>query len=200
MGGGAQAGATKVDVSGDHVVCNTVYGTIGISPALVAGGTTPTKITLKGTIDGCVDTDNAAIHIAASKFSGKLGGQNNDLTGLAGAAQVTGTIVIKWKTQKDTALLQTSTTITPNSTCGGLVPISELPGAPSHASFHIGGPSACPLGGTTAAPSATGAFVGGADAGASSTTDALSSQDLAPLLGATSIKAINIGVGVITVG
>jgi len=131
------------------------------------------------------------VTILTSSFSGKLTGTSNNFTSLLGVSTVTGTIKISWKTDKATPIVQTSTVLTPGAITGGLyVPAAPIAGA--YGEFHIGG-----------GVSATGAFLGG-DGGASSTTDAVTSQSAAALaVNGTlpaGIKSINLGLGNIAIG
>ena len=201
--GVANAGAPAIDVSHDHVHCNTIVGSIGLKPALLSTDSGPGVASVKGTLDGCTDTDNVAVHFApGSSFSGKLNTTSSSITGLAGVSNLSGTLTVKWKTAKDTKLAQTSTVLTVTQTCGGqLTPGGAFTG--TYGTFHIGQMVSCPGGGgAVAAPSATGAFVG-TDAGASSVTDASTAEDIGALLAQSAgagVKLIHFGIGDLTVG
>jgi hypothetical protein len=191
----SEAGAPKIDVSGSTIQCNTVFGTAQIKPGLVNGGTaTATQITVKGTIDGCTVTSGNSAIIVKSSFSGKLGGTSNDCSGLLGANPVSGTITVKWKSDKTTPLLQTSSIITPGNLAGNLF----TPGAadPDFGAMALGKFKLGPTG-----SSVSGAFAGGSG---QSTTSAATSQDVATILGACGttkgVSALNLGFGTMALG
>jgi hypothetical protein len=197
------SGAAKADVSKDHVTCNTLFGTVGFAPPLTSKTpNVPAKIIVKGTVDGCTDTDNANVHLVASSFSGVLNAKSNSITALLGLTSVTGNLTIKWKVDKTSApLMQTMTVTTPNAMCGS----TYSAGAPltgTYGFFHIGGPKACMGQTQPASTTAAGSAFAGTDGGASSTTDAATSQDIGALINAagTGIKSINLGLGQITLG
>jgi len=63
------------NVLNDHVTCDTLVGTIKFGTALKLGGNpnvTSNPITIKATLDGCVDPDNINVGIAASTIGGVL--------------------------------------------------------------------------------------------------------------------------------
>ena len=189
--GTASAGPPPTNVANDHVTCNTIYGTVGFKPSLIIGGTaTSDAISVKGVVDGCTDTDNPAVLFTASSFSGKLAGTSNNALSLLGPSAVTGSIKISWKLQKASVkITPTSSVVSPTTATGGTEAGVPGLGANAYASFSLTG--------TTV----TGAFTG-SDGGAGSSTFAVTSQDLGAftVAAATGIKAINLGIGTITVG
>ncbi|MGH7733558.1 MAG: hypothetical protein ACREOE_07645 [Gemmatimonadales bacterium] len=100
--GTAGVASATPSVGTDTVTCNSFIGTISISPGLVAGGTLPAKIGVKGTLMGC--TDGFAIVAAGGAFSasvkGTLYSRNNDLLGLQGANPLTCKHGDNWKAPK----------------------------------------------------------------------------------------------------
>jgi hypothetical protein len=203
IGRAANAGAPKIDVSHDHVFCDTLYGTIGFAPPLTAsaGGNV---VTLKGTVNGCTDTDNPAVHIIASSFSGKLTSSGTGFSGLLGISAPQGTLTVKWKTASDSPLQQTSSVLTLGAAPGSVCPnpafgTAGLNGS-GYVEFNLGGGINC--GGPTTTPltaSASSAFQG-ADNGNSSVTQAVTSQSLQVLAGSSAIKSVNLGLGNISIG
>lgn len=200
MGAGAHASNPVANVANDHVHCATSFGTIGIAPPLTASSSGTGVYKVKGTLAGCVDADNSAVHLATSSFSGVLTGPES-LAALAGPTPVTGNIKITWKVTKDSdALSVKSTVLTPNGFSAGtpLSPSAEgqpvFTGGDVYATFIIG------TGGGS--PTSTGAFTGG-DSGNSSLMIGVTSQDeLGALAGqlATGIKSVNLGLGAANFG
>ena len=191
----SEAATPKVDVSNSTIQCNSVFGSVQIKPGLVNGGTaTATQITIKGTIDGCTVTSGNSAIILTSTFSGKLGGTSNDCSSLLGANPVSGTITVKWKSDKTTPLAQTSTVITPGNLNGNLF----TPGAadPDFGAMALGKFKLGPTG-----SSVSGAFAGGSG---TSTTSAATSQDIATILGSCGslkgVAALNLGFGTMSLG
>ena len=115
----AFAGAPKVDVSNDSITCNTLIATAGVKPSLVNGGSSPTLVTLKGTLGGCTVSGANAATVVSGSFSGKLTGTSNDCASLAGTTALTGTLTFKWKGAATTPLLQTSSIVTVTTLTGG---------------------------------------------------------------------------------
>jgi hypothetical protein len=198
-GAAHSAGPVKIDVSRDKVTCTTVYGTVAFSPALTIGGTLPTRMTVKGTVDNCTDLTNPNVKLVKSTFAGTLSAPNNNALSLLGLQNVTGTITTKWKADKTSPILQTSTVMTPGAICGGLTTLPAPFNASQHGQFHIGGPSTC-SGKSQPAPTATGAFSNyNNDGGASSVTDALTVQDV-NALASGNVAGVNLALGTITAG
>src|SRR5581483_10959712 len=108
------ASVPKVDVTNDSIVCNTVVATVGVKPAISNAGSssTPTAITVKGTVSGCTVSGPNAATVVSGTFSGKLAGTGNTCGGLLGTTPITGTLVFKWKGDPTTPLAQTSSTVT----------------------------------------------------------------------------------------
>jgi hypothetical protein len=217
--GGPAAGATpKFDNSTDTVNCGSFSGKITITPALVVGGTTPTTVVVKGTLNGCSDATGKVSGSSTSdtlftgKVSGTLTGANNNLTSLIGCSATTGTLTVKWKADYfDTSLspslekLQyTSTTVSLSQIFGG----TFTPGSPfgthnmttpGFGSFEIG---AAATANGCAAPTYTtpGAFLG-SDSGASSSSFAVTSQDILAILNGQTTNStgtestIGLGIG-----
>lgn len=69
----------------DTITCNTLIGTIKISPALTAGTAVPAKIVVAGTLEGCTDSAGAAPFPFFGIVKGVLNGASNSLTSLQGA-------------------------------------------------------------------------------------------------------------------
>jgi len=204
--GAAQgAGPAKADVSHDKVKCTSVYGTVAFSPALVLGGTpgvTAAKVSVKGVVADCTDITNPNVKLLASTFAGTLTAPNNNALSLLGLQHVTGALTIKWKADKSSPILQTSSVVEPNAICGGVMSLPAPFVGGQHGEFHIGTQTHCSGGAAQAAPSATGAFTGN-DAGASSVTDALTVQDVDALTGpatTTGLTGVNLALGTMTVG
>ena len=200
----SRAGAVtpKIDVSTADVTCRTVFGTVKFAPVLVPFGTVaPEKIKIKGTIDGCTVTNAPSpVTILASTFSGTLESANNNALNLLTLNAVTGTIVVKWKADKTTPIMQTTSVITPNATCGGQFAPGGAFGTTQYSSFHIGAQASCGTAGAQPAPSVSGAFAGN-DAGATSTTDAITSQNTANITtqaNGPGVKGVNLGIGTFT--
>jgi hypothetical protein len=208
-GAAHSAGPVKIDVSRDKVTCTSVYGAIAFSPALVLGGTpgvTAAKVSVKGTVADCTDLTNPNVKLLKSTFAGTLTAPNNNALSLLGLQNVTGALTIKWKADKSSPILQTSSVVTPNAICGGLASLPAPFNAAQHGEFHIGAQAHC--GGGTgpaqASPSATGAFSNNSnDGGAGSVTDALTVQDVNALTGpatGSGLTGVNLALGTITVG
>jgi hypothetical protein len=197
-------GPAKVDVSHDTISCTTVYGTGTFSPPLklFPGSSDPAKVTIKGTAKDCtVSGPNAAV-VVSGTFAGTLTVPSQEVTSLLGL-ESTGTtkLTIKWKADKSTPLLQSSTVLTPHAICGGTIALPAPFNASTYAQFHFGAQASCG-GDPQPASSATGAFVGN-DSGAGSITDAITSQQINPMIGqatTTGVSMVNIGLGTLTVG
>jgi hypothetical protein len=190
------ASPAPIDVSGDHVVCNTVTGGIKFGVPLVNGGTaTSNAISVKGKLDGCTDTDNPAVHLAGATFAGTLTGTTNDCNALSNVnAFPASPITVTWRTATGTPKLTS-----PKSS----VAVSELSGLEygadwaSYVELQTGTRfETAPLG-------VTGAFSGG-DAGAASSLDIVTSLDdvNASEFGCNGagVKALNFAIGQIALG
>jgi hypothetical protein len=174
--------AQKIDVANHSITCNTVIATVSNSPPLVIGGTaTSEKMTVKGSLAGCTVTGQPAITILSGKLRGRVASTSNECIVLA--APLTGSITMKWKADKATPILQTSSTIgITDVTFGGFA----APWGSSYGQFSLG------------TSSVTGAFTGG-DGGAASSNVSLTSQDLVEIVAecasAKGLKTLNIGSG-----
>jgi hypothetical protein len=189
---GAQA---LIDVTGDHVTCNSIVkGVVQFVPALTATGASPLITKIKGALGGCTDTDNGGVTFVDGKstFKGVITGSVNNCAGLAGASPASGSIAIKWKTvQKLTNALST-VTVNSNSTVSG---IFAAPWGGNYGQFQLGNPPGVAL-------SVVGDFAG-TDAGATSTSIGITSQDLTMILngcGGAGVKSINLGIGQLHLG
>jgi hypothetical protein len=212
------AAPPPIDVSNHSVECDSLVGTIKFATALIPGGTSANSITIKATLDGCDDQDDAAndntdtVSIAPSKLSGILSSNTNDCQGLIGLSTGTsGSTTISWKTnakQLGTGLPypkifdsghiagKAASVVTVNQTFGGTYVADGTTswGGSGYGMFQIGADAAH---GNTAAPTVTGAFTGG-NAGADTTFDGTTGQSSAALAVACfgkGIKLINFGIG-----
>jgi hypothetical protein len=193
IAGSANAGATKVDVSGDSITCDTLYATTMIKPSLTFTGsaTAATQILLKGTIGGCTVTGPNAANAVTGSFTAKLAGVGANCNALAGTSTATGPLVIKWKSADlSTPLLQTSSTVNVTSITGNVHGETLNGGSQTYGDFVIH------------SSSVSGAFTGG-DNGASSKNEGVTSEDaLNNLFGqcgsALGLKVVHIGLGEIT--
>jgi hypothetical protein len=200
----AHSTVPKVDVSHDTVKCTSVYGSATFSPGLQTSPLPPikpSKVAIKGVVGDCTVTGPNPAVVVSGTFAGTLVLENDTATGLLGLESATGTLSIKWKADKTTPLLQTSTVLTPNAICGGTTQIPK-PLNDFYALFHFGAQANC---GDEAQPasSATGAFAGD-DHGAASVTDAVTVQTIASLIpkigGPPGVTGVNIALGTLTIG
>ena len=182
--------AGTVDASNSVITCNTITkALIQPKPALLATGTAPAIVKIKGTLSGCTTNAPGVTSITGS-FKGELSGGTNNCAGLVGPTTNTGTISVKWKATP--ALIDSTSTITVNSgsAVGGLFPV----GAGLYGQFQLGNPPGAAL-------SVSGSFTGG-DGGATSVATIITTQDagaIATLCASTTgVKALNIGLGSIT--
>ena len=177
--------AQKIDVSNDSITCNTVFGTASMNPPLVTGGTaTKAVTTVKASVAGCTVTGLHSVSILSGKLSGKVTAMSNECVSLF--HPLTGTLTIKWKADKTTPILQTSSTL--NITNVSFSTFSAPWGA-SYGQFSLG------------TSSVTGAFTGG-DNGATSSNVSLTSQDIGEILAEcgspTGLKTLNTGLSQLT--
>jgi hypothetical protein len=185
------ASAPKVDVSDDMITCNTVIATTTVSPALSNGGSssTPTKITVKGSVNGCTVTGPNPATVLSGTFTAKLAGTGNTCTGLLGTTPTTGDLTFKWKGDPTTPLLQTSSIVTVTGITGGTHSESLNGGSQTYGDFIVD------------SSGVTGAFTG-PDHGTTSSNESVTSQDVGALLGGcgttNGLKTINIGLGTFT--
>ena len=178
-------GAEKIDVSNASITCKTVIGIASITPALAIGGTaTSTVMRVKGSVAGCTVTGPPSVSILSGKVSGKVGGTSNECVTLF--APLSGTITMKWKTDKTTPIFQTSSTMNvTNVSFGGFV----APWGASYGQFSLG------------VSGVTGAFTGGDD-GATSSNVSITNEDIGQILAEcgspAGLEKLNTGLGQIT--
>jgi len=182
--------AGTVDASNSTITCNTILkGIIQPKPALVNGGLDPATIKIKGSLSGCT-TNAPGVTSITGTFKGELTGGMNSCAGLVGPTTNTGTISVKWKATP--ALIDSTSTVTVNSgsSVGGLIAV----GPGQYGQFQLGNPPGAAL-------SVAGSFTGG-NSGATSVATVVTTQDIGAigtLCGsATGVKALNIGIGSIT--
>ena len=190
------AAPAPIDVSGDHVVCNTVTGGMKFSAPLVNGGTaTSNAISVKGKLDGCTDTDNPAVHLAGATFGGTLTGTTNDCNALSNLnAFPANTITVKWRTASGAPKLTSPTSSVTVNELSGLEYVADWA---SYVELQTGTLF------ETAALGVTGAF-SGADAGAASSLDIVTSLDdvHASEFGCngSGVKTLNFAIGQLLLG
>lgn len=197
------AAPPPIDVSNHHITCTALYGTTKIDPKLDLVGGQPTTVTVKVTLDGCIDSDDANVKIKASKLSGTIGFSDNFITALQGVHTVTGNFTIAWKTASGAAkLTNATTTISFTQLNGSSIAIGGN-FTDSYASLQIGANAAH---GNTAAPTVTGAFAG-TDGGATTTLDAIGGLSVGAVAGPTyltdktpDLGGIPLGVGQLHLG
>jgi hypothetical protein len=177
------ASPPPIDASNDHITCTTLYGSNKMVPALDLVGGQPMTSTISAKLDGCVDTDNASVKIAASSMKGTINFANNFITALAGIQPVTGNLTISWKTASGAAkLTNATTTINFTQLNGTSLPVGGN-FTDTYATLQVGNNAAH---GPTAAPTVTGAFAG-TDGGATTTLDAFGSLSVGAISGPTYI-------------
>jgi hypothetical protein len=196
----SHAAAPPIDVTDNTATCNTINkGVLKFKPPLINGGTTATVVSIAGKLAGCTtDAAGVTINDFKSSFKGAINTPNNDCAGLVGPSTATGTITIKWNATPK--ITPTSTVVTVSS---GDVTTGVFSASWGGAYGYFGlGVNPRPSGTPGSPLSSTGAFTGG-DGGASSTSDAITQEDLAVILGqcaAKGVKALNIGIGQIFSG
>jgi hypothetical protein len=206
---GGAAAPPPIDASHDHVTCATMFGALKFSPGIgVLPVSGPMIATVKVKLDGCTDTDNANVKLAASNMTGTITYANNDSSQLLGKANVLGNLTITWKTAAGAAKLVAPPNTLPTSTLTFGQMTSALtsvttgsgPFAGTDGMFSIG--TAAAHGGNSA-PSVSGNF-SGSDSGVTSFFDGLSSQDVvalaAPVTSGKGLKVANLGVGQLHLG
>ena len=97
-----------MDATNHTVTCDTFFGTIKASAALVLAGSGPGTITLKGTLNGRTDdtvgvydanSNPGGIALGPSSVKGTLDVASTSCTALAGlSAGTSGTLTTTWKT------------------------------------------------------------------------------------------------------
>jgi hypothetical protein len=192
----AVSGAAAVPptpVGNDHVTCDSFTGSgkFSLPLSLVPAG--PTTLTLKGTLDGCVDTDTAQVTFAPSSVTEVVTFSSNFATALATPQVVTASADIKWKFDKTSSKTDLKTTHLSWTAqpAAATVTVPGLSGA-----YNESSPGAMTM-------PAGQAFSGG-DNGASSTFTYLLGQSTGALTGQLfdqgSIKTVTIGAGQFTIG
>jgi hypothetical protein len=182
--------AGTVDASNSVITCSTITkGVIQPKPALVTGGTAPGTVKIKGSLSGCTTNAPGVTSITGS-FKGELSGGTNDCINLVGPTANTGTIEIKWKSTPGLIISTSTVTVNSGSAVGGLFVLA--PGA--YGQFQLGNPPGAAL-------AVSGSFTGG-NGGATSVANIITTQDagaIATLCASTTgVKALNIGIGTIT--
>jgi len=183
--------AGTVDASNSTITCSTLTkAVIQPIPALRYGGTLPGTVKIKGALSGCT-TNAPGVTSISGTFGGLLTGGLNDCVNLLGPTAYTGTLTIKWKSVP--GLINAVSTVTVNawSAVGGLF-LFLAPA--SYGEFQLGNPPGAALG-------VAGSFTGG-DGGATSKATVVTTQDMNAITAlcnsATGVKALNIGLGTIT--
>ncbi len=183
--------AGTVDASNSTITCSSLTkAVIGLKPSLVTGGTLPTTVTIKGGLSGCTTNAPGVTSISGS-FKGTLTGGTNSCAGLVGPTTNTGTITVKWKATPGLINATSTIQINSGSAVGGLF-TGLVPAV--YGQFQLGNPPGAAL-------SVSGSFTGG-DGGATSTATIITTQDvgaIGALCGSTTgVKALNIGIGTLT--
>src|SRR4029453_6400900 len=176
------AWAQKIDVSNDSITCNTGVSSVSITPALVIGGMAPAAVMrVKGVIAGCTVTGLSPVSIVSGKLSGKVEAPSNECISLS--QPLTGTITIRWKPDKMTPIVPTSSTFdVTDVTFGGF----SAPWGVSYGQFSLGmGP-------------VTGAFTGG-DGGATSSNVPITGEDILEIVrqcgSRKGLETLHVGLG-----
>jgi hypothetical protein len=122
----AVVGATTLyDTSGATITCNTLVGTVAPKPFLTLTAEPNTVITIKGTLGGCTVSGAVPADPPLRVLSGKLTAKLTVITDascatlVSGGFQVTGDLVLKWKTATGQKLDFSSSVFTPDA--AGLV-------------------------------------------------------------------------------
>jgi hypothetical protein len=102
---GHAVAVAPIDVTHDHVVCNTLVGELKFSPVMTTIGGDQETVTVKAKVDGCTDTDNSNVKIGPSTLQGRIFGGNNCSLLTGGSWPVTGSMSITWKSQHGSATL-----------------------------------------------------------------------------------------------
>jgi len=186
----AAASPPPVDVGNAVIDCSTVSGTLTFSPSLVVGGTATTNtLVVKGTLDGCLMSGpDGVATVGPSKFVGRLTGGTNDCSVLGDPIPFAGNLLIRWRADAATPLLQTSTIVavtTLGLTAFHPATIDNGFGTALLPDFALG------VGGVT------GAFTGG-DAGAGARIRFVTNQAAPTFLGrcnGAGVRSLTIGIG-----
>lgn len=181
--------AGTIDASNSTITCSTFTKAVfKPKPNLVVGGALPATISIKGKLSGCATNAPGVTSISGS-LSGTLTLPNNDCSSLNGPVAGTGTLTLKWKASPGLVDSVSTVTVNLNSAVGGLFNL----GPANFGQIQLGNPPGAAL-------AVSGAFTGG-DGGATSTASLIFSQDVNEftlLCSSGGIKALNIGVGTIT--
>ncbi len=186
----ASAAIPMNDVSNASITCNTLFGTVSLKPGYLFGGSQPSTVKIKGTLDGCTVTGGSPStpQFVTGTFKGTLAGAANDCFAFLSTNPLPGTITIRWKAHPSTPLMQKSSTLTISTLTGTLFAPGGLFGAAQYFQLSLG---------TT---SVSGAFTGG-DGGAASTNVAVTSEDFGPTSNSCEtdgLKTLHLGLGRIT--
>jgi hypothetical protein len=180
--------AGGIDASGETITCSTFTKAVfKPKPSLVNGGTLPVTISIKAKVTGC-SSSIPGLSISGS-LSGTLTAAVNDCANVNSPPGLTGTLTLKWKASPGLLDPVTTITVNPNSVVSGNFNL----GSAFWGELQLGNPPG-------AAVAVSGSFAGG-DGGATSTATMIFSQDVntfVSLCSTTGIKALNIGVGTIT--
>ena len=177
--------AQKIDVSNASITCNTVIGTASVEPPLAIGGTaTSTVMRVKGSVAGCTVTGANPVSILSGKVSGQVFGTSNEC--ITVFQPLTGTLTIRWKADKTTPIIPTSSTMSiTNVNFGGF----GVPWGAVYGQFSLG------------TSGVTGAFTGG-DNGTTSSNISITNQDIGEIVAGCNspkgLKKIYTGLGQIT--
>jgi hypothetical protein len=199
----AGAATAPINVAADHLTCNSTIGSFKFNPPLVGGGSTTTQITVKATLAGCSDPDNANVQVlsgaAATPKTGPLAGTNNDCLTLLGLNTAPGSIITKWKTLTgQPKITPAATTLSVTNIQGGVFgPVGGWSG--SYGEFQVG----TTFGTATPSIPVGSAFRGG-DGGHNSTIDVTTGADVGYLgvqcINGIPIKTAVLGIGSVTFG
>jgi hypothetical protein len=82
-------------------------------PPLTSVPSAPLEVKVKGSLEGCtVTAGNVVSIVPGSSFSGKLFADGNGCDILGSNNSVTGSVTFKWKADKTTPMLQSTTVVT----------------------------------------------------------------------------------------
>jgi hypothetical protein len=179
------AARAQVDASDGSATCDTVIGKMVFSPpALASGAAATTVLKIKADVDTCtVSTSSPVSVVHGSRLSATLTVPVSDCAALlSGPTPVTGSAVVKWKT--DQRLVASTTSFSPTQLSG----TSFDPGwGGTYVALTLGGPGSA----------STGSF-GGSDGGASSIISLQINQDASVLEAACNgrgLKKVLVGQG-----
>ena len=215
---------TTFAVGGDHVVCSTLTGTIAFAPKLsFAGATTGAETaTIKGAVNGCVDSDKPLVGLFSGTVTGVVHTNNGTnctaLFGPQAATLSTSTLTVVWKPAKLQAftpvdgvtLKPTSTvhlngdvgaffTVQDDNAAGNATPNEGTWTATAYGAFQFGSQYG---GATTAMSGGTGDFTGGEATinGSVNTATQFDIATSATLCSGAGIAKEAFGIGQVTLG